>query len=141
MKKSLLILILLISLTALFACGDNICKNHTDTDKNAVCDTCGKAVPCAECTDENLDALCDVCKGPLARTSRTEEELYFAAVENGYNRSIDDFRAELSGMLSRDAFWHIGDTVPDRLFGKGGDRYLLTETLTQTILSALTGLY
>ena len=127
MKRALFIFILIISLTALFACGG--CE-HTDADKNALCDNCGASIECAECIDENADAKCDVCKGEVARRSHTESELYEALCNSGYTRSIDDFRAELSGKLSEDKFWHVGSTVPERTHGLPGDLYLLPYSLT-----------
>ncbi len=151
MKRALLLFILMTLLTALFACGDGVCKDHTDADKNAICDVCGKkiacevckdtdkdakcdvcknSIPCKACADENLDALCDVCGGVLGRSSRTEAELYSAITKAGYERSVEDFRTELQGMLAEGIFWHIGDGLPDRTFGMVGDYFLIPASLT-----------
>lgn len=127
MKKALFIFILMLSLAALFACGE--CE-HADSDKNAICDSCGVKLECAECADLNLDAKCDVCGDATPRVSRTEAELYEALGKAGYTRSLEDLRAELSGKLSGDKFWHIGDGAPEMTLGLPSDLYLSPQTLT-----------
>ena len=127
MKKSILILILLLSLALLFACGE--CE-HTDGDLNGICDRCTEALECSECQDTNADEKCDVCGGETERTSCTETELYAAICNAGYERSLEDFRLELSGKLTESKFWHIGDTAPDSAYGKPGDLYLLPNSKT-----------
>lgn len=60
MKKILSIVLVMALSLALFACGE--CKNHTDADKDAKCDSCGAAVDCATCVDADpKDTKCDVC--------------------------------------------------------------------------------
>ena len=45
MKKLLLILLVMSLTLLLFACRDDECKSHTDTDGNYKCDVCGEELP------------------------------------------------------------------------------------------------
>lgn len=47
-------------------CGEKIeCEACVDADCNAKCDVCGKTVACAKCTDTDGDELCDTCGGAV----------------------------------------------------------------------------
>lgn len=129
MKKTFLIFILIFTLITLFACVGE-CRRHVDADKNAKCDECGALVPCKSCEDLNVDSKCDVCGGEVARTSRTEAELYDALVRAGYERGLENFREELAGSLGEDTFWHVGESAPEKSYGKSGDLYLFPSELT-----------
>ena len=63
MKKILSLVLVTVLCLALFACGEDVCTNHVDTNpKDAKCDVCGAAVECAKHVDEDpADAECDVC--------------------------------------------------------------------------------
>ena len=64
MKRLAVFSLFLISLLLLFACGDEVCEEHIDSDKNGMCDLCGSELEsaCAEHADEDFDGICDTCK-------------------------------------------------------------------------------
>ncbi|MBO5879765.1 MAG: hypothetical protein J6Q68_04375 [Clostridia bacterium] len=65
MKRKLICLaVVLVISSMLFACGDDpVCTEHTDVNKDLLCDNCQAALDCTH-IDENNDGICDIdaCK-------------------------------------------------------------------------------
>lgn len=68
MKKIIALILALTCAFALFACGEDVCTNHVDTNpKDTKCDVCGGYVSCTDHKDINpLDAKCDFCGKKVA---------------------------------------------------------------------------
>ena len=77
MKKCLLIVLLILSVSFSFSCGGGKCTNHIDSDLNGKCDVCDAdfktKAPCEEHMDENKDGECDVCGADFKTNAPCEE--------------------------------------------------------------------
>ena len=96
MKKILLFILcfsLIISSLILASCGDDICTEHKDDDKNSVCDNCGEMLtppekePCDLHTDADSDGECDVCGESLGAPAPKEVTLTFN-VKDQYGKAL-----------------------------------------------------
>ena len=77
LKKCLLIVLLILSVSFSFSCGGEKCTNHIDSDLNGKCDVCDAdfktKAPCEEHMDENKDGECDVCGADFKTNAPCEE--------------------------------------------------------------------
>ena len=66
----------------LVGCGGNAdCVQHTDSNKDFICDNCNTVIErpeCEDCKDENKDGKCDACQSTISCTECTDED------EDGY---------------------------------------------------------
>ena len=67
-SKLLVLLLVLAMMLSIVAC-NTPCTEHTDADKNGVCDSCGAKVEpdpeCTEHTDADRNGKCDVCEADV----------------------------------------------------------------------------
>ena len=76
MKKILAFLFLVAMTFSLWSCANKTCTNHTDTNGDQLCDTCGVAVPCTNHVDTKEDGTykCDVCGTAMKCTDHKDTD-------------------------------------------------------------------